>query len=59
MWKNCETLELLDIRMGGFIKQMNEEEVRERARYKDPNELMEQQARQRIRMEKMSYKDRW
>jgi hypothetical protein len=46
------------MRTGDFIKQMNEKENREKARYKSPNERLEQKARERVRQEKMSYKDR-
>lgn len=40
---------------------MTEEEQKrkmERARYKSPNERLEQKARERVRQERMSYKER-
>ena len=37
---------------------MNEEEKREKARFKSPNELLEQRMRERVRQENQSYKGR-
>ena len=38
------------------IEQMRrEEEIREKARYRSPNELLDQRIRDRVRQEKQSY----
>ena len=61
-WKRylliLEKQELYHTKTGGFTKMSSEEEIREEARLKTVNELLDQQERERMRKENQSYKNR-